>query len=247
MTDILDSIYSTGTVTAKDGRALPLHSAVNRLEGQFLEDLIRNDASILKTLEIGCAYGLSSLHIVGALQQRVGAHHTIVDPFQSDMWEGVGIANLERADLTGYHLVEERSEVLMPRLAESEPGSFDLIFIDGWHTFDHTLMELFFANRMIREGGFIVVDDCNFSSVAKAVSYVERYPSYVVHSQSPSERGLKRIAATALQRVLPERIAGAVLPRTFYDRMYVRTMFSTMVALQKTGPDERNWDWFESF
>ncbi|MEZ5228704.1 MAG: class I SAM-dependent methyltransferase [Acidimicrobiales bacterium] len=140
---------------------------------------------------------------------------TIVDPFQHEMWEGIGIANIERAGLTGYSLVEERSEVLLPQLAAQQPGSFDLIFIDGWHTFDHTLVELFFANLMIREGGCIVVDDCSFSSVAKAVSYLEHYPAYTIHRQSPTTREPKRLAASLLHRLLPEPIAGAVLPAPF--------------------------------
>ncbi|MEZ5379058.1 MAG: class I SAM-dependent methyltransferase [Acidimicrobiales bacterium] len=247
MTDILDEIYESGTVLTPEGVRKPLHSAVNRLEGQFLEGLIHDDPSIRNVLEIGCAYGLSSLHILRGLAGRDGAHHTIVDPFQHEMWEGIGIANIERAGLTGYSLVEERSEVLLPQLAAQQPGSFDLIFIDGWHTFDHTLVELFFANLMIREGGYIVVDDCSFSSVAKAVSYLEHYPAYTIHRQSPTTREPKRLAASLLHRLLPEPIAGAVLPRTVYDRIYVRTMFSTMVALQKVAPDERDWDWFAPF
>ncbi len=247
MTPILDQIYASSTVTAADGRVLPLHSAVNPLEGRYLQGLIEADQSVRKTLEIGCAYGLSSLHILQALQDRGGAHHTIVDPFQKTDWHGVGITNIERAGFDGYTLVEERSEVLLPQLAESEAGTFDFIFIDGWHTFDHTLMELFFANRMIREGGYIVVDDCSFSAVAKAVSYLEHYPAYTIHSQSPTDNSPKRVAAAVLHRALPEAVAGAILPRTIYDRIYVRTMFSTMVALQKTGPDERDWDWFAPF
>ena len=43
----------------------------------------RGDSSITQTLEVGYAYGLSSLHICSAIQGRKNAHHTIIDPFQA--------------------------------------------------------------------------------------------------------------------------------------------------------------------
>lgn len=247
MTHILGEIYTAGVVHDRNGVEHRLHSNVNPLEGQFLEDLVAADPAIKRTLEIGCAYGLSSLHLLQALADRADAHHTIVDPFQFDQWHGVGIENIERAGFSNYTLAEERSEVLLPALAAAEPASLDLVFIDGFHTFDHTLVDLFFANRLLRVGGYIVVDDCNFSAVAKAVSYVEQYPAYEIHSQSPSEASLKRRAADIASTALPPRIATKVLPQAFYDRIYIRTRYSTMVALQKIADDDRPWDWFIPF
>lgn len=247
MTHILSEIYTTGVVRDRDGHQHRLHSNVNPLEGQFLEELVAKDPAIKRTLEIGCAYGLSSLHLLQALATRDQAHHTIVDPFQFDQWHGVGVENIERAGFSNYALVQQRSEEFLPALAASEPASLDLVFIDGFHTFDHTLVDLFFANRLIRVGGYIVVDDCSFSAVAKAVSYVEQYPAYQIHSQSPSEASLKRRMADLASTILPPRIATKVLPQELYDRIYIRTRFSTMVALQKTAEDDRPWDWFRPF
>ena len=38
-----------------------------------------------------------------------------------------------------------------------------------------------------------------------------------------------------------------MLPRNVYDRYYVRTIYSSMVALKKISADDRSWTWFEPF
>ncbi len=52
------------------------------------------------------------------------------------------------------------------------------MFIHGWHTFDHTLIDLFYANLMIKVAGIIVIDDCSKPAVGKAVNYFSKYPAY---------------------------------------------------------------------
>ncbi len=55
---------------------------------------------------MGCAYGLSALHICGALKGREGAHHVIVDPFQNTTWRGIGLENLRREGIDFVELIE---------------------------------------------------------------------------------------------------------------------------------------------
>ncbi|MCH9013660.1 MAG: class I SAM-dependent methyltransferase, partial [Proteobacteria bacterium] len=120
-------------------------------------------------MEIGCAFGLSSLHICSALSGRGAAHHVIIDPFQQKHWHGIGIANLRRAGFDFFEHIEEPSEFALPALAREQSGTFDMVLIDGWHTFDHTLLDFFYANRLIRVGGYILVDDCNMPAVNRAI------------------------------------------------------------------------------
>jgi hypothetical protein len=42
-------------------------------------------------------------------------------------------------------------------------------------------------------------------------------------------------------------VAAGLLPRRIYDLQYAPRMFSSMIALEKTGSDQRSWHWFESF
>jgi predicted O-methyltransferase YrrM len=97
MNSVIEEIYSEGVVRDEIGNEYKLHSNVDKIEGEFIYQLICSDPGVRKTLEIGCAYGLSSLHICSALYKRDYVKHTIIDPSQHNNWHGVGIFNLNRA------------------------------------------------------------------------------------------------------------------------------------------------------
>ncbi len=46
------------------------------------------------------------------------------------------------------------SEICLPQLLQQELR-FDFAYVDGWHTFDHVMMEFFYINRMLDEGGVV--------------------------------------------------------------------------------------------
>jgi len=81
---VIDQIRRTRTVTSPDGETFPIEKhGIDAAEGRLLSEFIATRPDIVRTLEVGCAYGFSSLHITSALPRREGAHHIIVDPFQS--------------------------------------------------------------------------------------------------------------------------------------------------------------------
>jgi predicted O-methyltransferase YrrM len=178
MDEVIRRIYETRSVVGRSGETHYLHSEVDHEEGALLFNTIRDDISIVKTLEVGCAFGLSSLHICKALQSRTRASHTIIDPFQTTQWDGVGVKHLEEAGIRFFNLVEVKSEFALPRILEQGEGRFDFIFIDGWHTFDHTLLDCFYATRLLRVGGYLAIDDVIFPAVRRVVDFVLNYPCY---------------------------------------------------------------------
>src|SRR6185295_8039847 len=107
-------IYHTGEVIKRNGNAVTIHGHISMTEGRFLYDLIASDPTIKRTLEVGCAYGLTSLWICSALVERPGVIHTIVDPFQVSFWDAIGVTNLERADLHFFDFKEAGSEFVLP-------------------------------------------------------------------------------------------------------------------------------------
>jgi predicted O-methyltransferase YrrM len=245
MEQIIEEIHASQRVTGRSGAALRLHSAIDPEEGLFLEGIIRGDSSVARTLEVGCAYGLSSLHICKALRGRPGAKHTILDPFQNSQWDGAGIRNLEEAGVDYFEWVEELSEIALPRILSEEEGCFDLVFIDGWHTVDHTLLDCFYATRLLRNGGYLVVDDILLPPVRRALAYVSTYPCYKTHgllsgNQSPT---LRLRSMRALLGLVPALRNGPLMHPDLQHRLFGdRTV--RMLALQKVSADTRNWDWY---
>ena len=125
MNSIIEEIYRTGVVRDRFNNEYKLHSSIDRIEGDFIFQLIKSEPDIFKTLEIGCAYGLSSLFICSALSERESARHIIIDPFQYSHWHGVGVSNLHRAAFDFFELVKMPSEFALPKLAQNESGTFD--------------------------------------------------------------------------------------------------------------------------
>lgn len=245
---IIDEIYHTKIVRDLHGNKYELSSAVDSVEGDYLYRLVSSDESITKTLEVGCAFGLSSLHICEALRNRNNASHIIIDPEQMKEWHGVGVGHLERAGINFYHLIEEPSEIALPDLLQTHSESFDLIFIDGWHTFDQTMLDLFYANRLVRIGGYIVIDDCNWESVSAAVSYYNNYPAFeqVKVPAIAAHSWIQRVAKY-ITTVFSPRMARMVLPAYIYSHIYRRMSFPSMVAFKKISEDARSWTWFMGF
>jgi len=245
MNETIQHIYATGTVVGQSGQVHQLHSAIDRQEGQFLFNIIHNDPEIRQTLEVGCAYGLSSLYICAALQERTGGFHTIIDPFQNTDWDGVGIRNLQQARFSAFKLIEIRSEFALPQLLQKE-SQFDFIFIDGWHTFDHTLVDCFYATRLLRVGGYLVVDDVSFTSIRRVIDFVSNYPCYELYNQvsEKASRTWKKFVAKSLLFPLPRRIWAKVLKRNVHQRIF-EAQTTRMVALKKIKEDNRDWDWHD--
>lgn len=248
--ETIERIYRTQTGITAQGVRRPLDSAIDPREGQFLFDLIAQDDAVLRTLEVGCAFGLSSLHICDALNGRAGAAHTIIEPFP-EQWDNLGAIHLEQAGVSFHRMIHDRSEFVLPQLLrEQERASaapFDLVFIDGFHTLDHTLMDCYYANRLLRVGGYLVVDDLWMPSVRKVVNYLMTYPCFELcgavndppRPVSPGRQARRRLRA-ALRRAL-----GLAPPTPVYKFEYER-LRPTMVALKKIAEDQRPWDWYDA-
>jgi predicted O-methyltransferase YrrM len=125
-------------------------------------------------IEIGLAYGSSALAIAEALVATGSdeARHVIVDAYQ-ELFHGCGWTAITGAGLAGRcRLVRERSQIALPRLL-ADGLIADAAFVDGSHIFHNVFVDLFFLRELVRPGGLIILDDCNFLSVATAVRYFE--------------------------------------------------------------------------
>lgn len=149
---------------------IKVHSAINKKEGEFITKLIKK-YNLKRCLEIGFANGISALYILSSSKKNTLVS---IDPFQKTQWNNNGIKILTNSKLISRHnLIEKKSYEAMPELLKDNEGKFDFIFIDGWHTFDYTLVDFFYADKLLRKGGIIVVDDAKHQGVAKCLKYID--------------------------------------------------------------------------
>ena len=154
-----------------------IRSGVKVPEGYHLYSLVK-DNKFKNILEIGFAYGISSLFICEALKENGRGKLISIDPNQSTQWKNIGVKHLRQSGLSKYsELMEEPSYSAMPKLLkgsskEKYKFSMDLIFIDGMHLFDYTLVDLFYADLLLRVGGVVVLDDIRHKGVKPAYDYI---------------------------------------------------------------------------
>ncbi len=131
-------------------------------------------------LEVGMATGTSSLAICAALGDNGGGRLASIDPFQSSAsgYASAGVENLRKAGFEGAHRLIERPDYLaLPELL-AQGERFDFILIDGWHSFDFTLVDLFYADLLLRTGGVLAFHDTTAPQVYKAVRFLELHKPY---------------------------------------------------------------------
>lgn len=171
----IQDIYRTGKVVNENGELKKISSAIGPYEGYHLYTLVKEN-NIHNVLEVGMANGLSAAYICQGLKDSSfdSKPKSLIslDPFQETQWENAGLTTIKNAKLKKYHkLIEEKSFLAMPKLVEKKV-LFDMIFIDGMHLFDYTVLDLFYADQLVKIGGFIVLDDIRHKGTGKAYEYV---------------------------------------------------------------------------
>ena len=174
----LREILDSGRVIDSNGREIILHSHIS---GQYAHALytvaLQNRPKAV--LEVGLAFGISSLAILTALDELGTGHLTSIDPNQcSEEWRGVGIANIQRCGFAARHtLLQKPDYIALPELMASGM-TIELAYIEGWHTFDHAFLDFFYIDRMIRPGGIVGFNDAGWRSVHKVLRFIASHRHY---------------------------------------------------------------------
>ncbi len=190
------------TATAA-GDPVPLDSNIPEAYAQALYDVVRRERPKL-CVEVGLAYGGSSLSILTALRENGDGGRLIsVDPMQSTHWKGCGVAAIARAGLAEHHeLIEDYDYHALPRLLAAGTKC-QFAYIDGWHTFDYTLVDFWYLDKMLPAGGVVAFNDCGWPAVDKVIKFVLSHRKYTeLNVGLPME-----IAGYSRQRELLRRLS----------------------------------------
>jgi predicted O-methyltransferase YrrM len=232
---VLEEIIRTDRVRDHEGAQRPLIGPMSPEEGELIMQVfeaVKPDTSV----ETGFAYGVSTLFVCSALENNgKTARHIVIDPLQNIDFERIGLLNVTRAGYDRFvELREIGSEVGLPELYAAGTR-IQVGLIDGYHTFDHTLIDFFYMNKMLDVGGVIIIDDVNMPAVARCVAHIASYPCYRLYGGTEMPRAPNPFVA------LRRRLNGTGLSgRHSRDN-------PSCVALQKISPDTRDWDWHVDF
>ncbi len=174
---LIDEIINQGFTINKRGEKKQLDDAVSKGEAESIVKAMES-VNAKYTLETGVAAGVSTLAITSTLKSLGGVKHYGVDPNQTDYYGSAAILNLEKENLQDmFQLLEGPSHTQLAKLIEQNV-QVDFVLIDGWHTFDYTLLDFFLADKLLRPGGIVAFHDCYGLSKQKVLKYVETHRKY---------------------------------------------------------------------
>lgn len=235
MNPVLEEIFRTQRAIDESGAYHTVVQAVSEAEGQLIAavfDRVKPDVSV----EIGLACGVSALFACSALERNgKPARHIAIDPLQASMFRRAGLVTVKRAGLERFiEVIEEPSELALPALLRDNVR-IQAAIIDGFHTFDHALVDFFYVSKMLDVGGVVIIDDVNMPSIARLVAHIVTYPAYRVLMGTPVPRAPN--LAVSLRRTLN---GTGLSGRHSRDN-------PSCIALQKVASDTRDWDWHVDF
>lgn len=181
---LLDELYTKPEQPGHDGAmyAMDARTRISREQGEFLHRFALEQGAE-RTLEIGMAYGFSTLFLLAAHADRGNGRHTAVDPFAVRDWHGIGLAKVRASGLAdSFRFFEQTSICALPPLAQAGER-FDLVYIDGNHTFDAVIVDFHLSDPLCEVGGHIVLDDMWMPSIQWATRFIVRNYAYDVVPQ----------------------------------------------------------------
>jgi predicted O-methyltransferase YrrM len=242
---ILEEVFINHSFKNSSQELIKIHSYTSLEQCLFLQKIIK-DNDLKKGIEIGLAYGISSLAIVNALKSNNGHKHVIIDKFQHESWGGNGLDILKQAGLDSLiDFRENYSYVVLPELLKSGE-KFDFAYIDSTKQFDFILNDFFYLDKLMEVDGIIIFDDLDWPGIKKVARFVARLPHYEVYDQYPKNKPQSdKKFYTRLSKIFPS--LKKVLRN---DHLYPDASLkinSNCVAFRKKENDARNWDWFKDF
>lgn len=241
MNQLLEQIYKTGYVEDCEGNFInPFPTATPYDTGVLLSQIVRQ-YNLQRTLEVGMAYGLSTLFICQAHYDKGIGSHTAIDPFQNKQnkkWKSIGLLNIKRAGLEEkLRFFEASSYEVLPELLKRKE-TFDFAFIDGSHLFDYVLIDFFYIDKLLQVGGYIAFDDVWMPAVRKVLTFILRNKSYELVKLNTKVNFFKRVGRITrrfLQNPLEQ------------DSAKIKFTAENICLLKKLSTDSRKWDFHRSF
>ena len=239
--DSIKSILIAGNYTDEQG-AQEIHGGILPTEVDFLYELIRREGS-RSALDIGVARGISfatirrlcAITVVGVLYG--------IDPYQSSHHGDFASRLCRKLGLT-FNTIFKHKTLYATAMLRDCTESLDFAFIDGWHTFDTTLVDFLLVDDLLSVGGVVGFHDCYYPSKIKVIRFALTHRDYeLVREVAVPRFPLHLRAARGLRNVSKGR-ANAV--SYIYWNYSLRTN-SSIICLRKRSNKQPPYYFYKPF
>ncbi|MFZ0744013.1 MAG: class I SAM-dependent methyltransferase [Terracidiphilus sp.] len=179
------SMYAGELQRGTNGRmfAIDPSTRVSPEQGMWIYELCRQ-LKPGKTIEIGLAYGYSTIYILAALHANGSGSHVAIDPFQGGFHD-IGLCQPEKVHMEqSFRHVPEKSVSALGDLAR-RGELFQFTFVDGNHRFDDALLDFTLSAEVCPVDGHIVLDDLWMPAIQRVVSFIRNNRKDFVEVPTP--------------------------------------------------------------
>ena len=209
--------------------------AIEIEEIRFFESLLDTDCNIV--LDIGVGKGVSTV-LFSAL---AGITKVIaVDPYQSTEHNNSSLKLAEVLKLSSDILLIEKKSIDANQEITELGLKTDFAFVDGYHSFDCTLIDFIVANEHLKVGGLIAFHDCFYHQKQAVIGFVLKNRDYEFVKKYPvcKHSLLKRLA-----RFVIHVVRYKTNPVRHFRLLNPFKTDSSLVVLRKISNDEpKYWE-----
>ena len=171
----LESMYHRERQKGDNGKLYEIDGTtrITAEQGHYLAALHEHYRSEL-SVEIGVAFGFSTLFILDSKHENNYGSHIAIDPLEHSTWNGVGLFAVKKLGFDArFNRMCMHSVHALTKLDEADVTT-NYIYIDGNHTFDAALMDFCCADRILAIDGITIFDDMWMPSIRKVSSFIEK-------------------------------------------------------------------------
>lgn len=128
----------------------------------------------LKTLETGA--GLSTIIFAGH-----GCQHTCITPGRDQVDRIQDYCRSRQIDTSAVSFLVAKSSDVIHQSPRSE---FDLILIDGCHGFPSIFVDFYYAAKLLKVGGTLIIDDMHIYTCQLAARFMQADPGWKVEKKT---------------------------------------------------------------
>jgi predicted O-methyltransferase YrrM len=240
----LDKVFLSKKTLNIEGREIPFNSGINPEEAKKLIEVI-NLKKPINTLEIGLAMGSSAVCFLETKKQFTNSRmHYAIDPNQFKDYDGAGVKIINDHNLSiNFKLLEGKTHDVFHYFFEKNIV-LDMAFIDGWHTFDYTLIDFFFIDQILRPGGVIAFHDMYALSKIKVLKYILTHRDYRIMTEHILVEPKKfKTIKFLLWRIYRNPL---LIFSRFFWKFQIKSPFG-LIFIEKKSNYEPNFDFYKSF
>jgi predicted O-methyltransferase YrrM len=242
--NFLDQIFSTKKTFNIDGSIIEFNSGINPEEAIKLIQVIKIKKPI-NTLEIGLAMGSSAVCFLDTKKKYTDScMHYAIDPNQFKDYEGAGVKIINDHNLfINFKLLEGKTHDVFHYFFENNIV-LDMAFIDGWHTFDYTLIDFFLIDQILKPGGVIAFHDMYALSKIKVLKYILSHRDYRIMTEHILfEPNKIKTIKFLLWRIFRNPL---LIFSKYFWKFQIKSPFG-LIFIEKKSNFEPNFDFYKKF